>query len=433
MAHAPMPETAEDDAEPGRLTAYHWRLLLFLGVASFFEGYDHIALSQILPEFRREMNVGEGEGGLIVGVIMVGTILAFALVRQADRYGRKAMLTWTIAGYTVFSFLTGLAPNVYVFTALQFVARVFLIGEWAVSMVYAAESFPPRHRGLMIGLINATASFGAVACAGLVPLLIRDDVSFGLGWRMVYFVGTVPLLLLAFARRGLKETERFEQVRNQPQGDLFEVLRTPYRNRVFLLALIWSLTYVSTQTAVTFWKEYAVDPEGPLRYTPGQVGQVVAIAAVAAMPFVFAVGWLLDRLGRRGGAVVVYVLTCAAVVAAYTVHDAIGLQVAMVGAIFGASAVLPVLNAFSTELFPTHLRSNAFAWANNLLGRIGYVAGPVAVGFAAEEVGWGMAVAPTAIGPFIALILILTLLPETKGRSLEETSALDQEARPAGA
>ena len=69
------------------------------------------------------------------------------------------------------------------------------------------------------------------------------------------------------------------------------------------------------------------------------------------------------------------------------------LTAALVGAIFGVSGLLPVLNAYSAELFPTELRADAFGWANNLLGRIGYVIGPVLVGTVAGSVGWGKAVA----------------------------------------
>jgi putative MFS transporter len=93
-------------------------------------------------------------------------------------------------------------------------------------------------------------------------------------------------------------------------------------------------------------------------------------------------------------------------------------------AIFGASAVLPVLNAFTAELFPTHMRSDGFAWANNLLGRTAAVASPVVVGLIAEDTGWGPAVAATAIGPVLALVLILATMPETRGRELEDTSAV---------
>ena len=57
-----------------------------------------------------------------------------------------------------------------------------------------------------------------------------------------------------------------------------------------------------------------------------------------------------------------------------------------------------------------------------VLGRIGYILSPVGVGIAAERVGWGPAVSATAIFPLVALALILWLLPETRGKELEETA-----------
>lgn len=406
------------------LTPYQWRLFLFLSVATFFEGYDQIALTQILPELGDELSVVESETGFTVAFINVGTILAYALVRQADKWGRRRVLTITIAGYTLFSFLTGLAPNIWFFAICQFVARIFLIGEWAISMVYAAEEFPAAKRGLMIGLIQAFSSLGAVACAGVVPLLL--DAPWG--WRTVYFVGTLPLILLAFARRSLKESSRFDALTESERREekpLFRIWSTPYRKRVLQLAVIWGLTYVCTQTAVTFWKNYAMLDEGGPRLDAKGVGLVITIAAAGAMPLVFAVGKLLDRIGRRAGATIIFVATSLSCVAAYTVEEGrVAMTLAVLGAVFGASAVLPVLNAFTTELFPTHLRSDAFAWSNNLLGRIGYVLAPAGVGLAAGTYGWGPPVALTAIGPLLALALILWLLPETRGKELEETAAI---------
>ncbi len=407
------------------LSAYHWRLFFFLSVATFFEGYDQIALTQILPELTDDLNVVASETGFTVAFINVGTILAYVLIRQADRVGRRRVLTITIAGYTIFSFLTGLAPNIYVFAACQLLARIFLIGEWAISMVYAAEEFPAAKRGLMIGLIQAFSSLGSVACAGLVPLMLSAPW----GWRTVYFVGTVPLVLLAFARRSLRESSRFEALpeteRSEPKS-LLRIWRTPYRSRMLQLALIWALTYICTQTAITFWKKYAVDdPSGP-HLDAGTVALVITIAAVGAMPLVFAVGRLLDWIGRRAGAAIIFVVTALSCVGAYTIHDNMVLTtLAVLGSVFGVSAVLPVLNAYNTELFPTHLRSDAFAWSNNLLGRLGYVAAPAMVGIAAgPHDAWGLPVALTAIGPILALVLILRWMPETRGKQLEETSAI---------
>lgn len=401
------------------LSAYQRRLFVFLGVATFFEGFDQMALAQILPTLREEMQIGEWETGLLVAFVNLGTVVAYVLVRQADRWGRRAVLSLTIAGYTLFSFASGLVSSAWLFAILQFVARVFLIGEWAVSMIYAAEEFPASRRGSVIGVISAWSALGAVVCAGVVPLLVRSP----LGWRTVYFVGTVPLVLLAFARRSLRETERFASLppSERAPASLTRILFTPYRGRILQLALIWALTYVCTQTAVTFFKQHAVEDLG---MADTRVGLLISAAAVVSMPLVFLVGRLLDVAGRRRGSIVIFVLTALGALGSYTLAGELLLFVPVMLAIFGASAVLPALNAFTTELFPTELRSDAFAWSNNLLGRIGYVLAPIGVGLAAEEVGWGPAVAATAIGPLLALALILRWLPETQGRELEETATV---------
>jgi len=109
---------------------------------------------------------------------------------------------------------------------------------------------------------------------------------------------------------------------------------------------------------------------------------------------------------------------------AYSLQSKTALTGALVLGIFGATAVLPVLNSYTAELFPTHLRSDAYAWANNILGRIGYVLSPALVGAGAERFGWGPAAASTGVFPILAVILIVLFLPETKGLELEETSAL---------
>src|SRR6185369_16595692 len=270
-----------------------------------FEGYDFFALTQILPNLRADLHVGIAGGGLLVGFINVGTILAFILARKADRWGRKPVLTATIAGYTIFTFLSGLAPNVYVFAVLQMVARIFLIAEWATSMVIAAEEFPAQGRG---------TALGAIVCAGVVPLLLKTSY----GWRSVYFVSIVPLVLLAIARSGLKETHRFsEQKPNSEEENLFSIWATSFRKRMLQLAVIWFLTYVCTQNAVTFWKEFAVAER---HLSDAQVGNAVKLSALASMPLAFAAGKLLDVMGRKVGATLIYTSTIGGVIGAYTAH-----------------------------------------------------------------------------------------------------------------
>jgi putative MFS transporter len=175
------------------------------------------------------------------------------------------------------------------------------------------------------------------------------------------------------------------------------------------------------QTAVFFWKEFAVAERG---LSDGQVGLVIAVASLVSLPALFVIGRLLDRWGRRPGATILLVALAVSVVCAYRPGGLWWLTMSLTVALFSVSAVFAVLNAFTTELFPTERRAEAFAWANNLLGRFGYVAAPALVGALAGRIGWGNAVSATAAFPLVALALIVWLLPETKGRELEETAAV---------
>lgn len=401
-------------------TPYQKRLFLFLSVATFFEGYDFMALSRVLPKLRADFGLTEADGGTMMMFVNLGTVVAYLLVRQADKWGRRRVLTITIVGYTLATLGSALAPEVYSFAILQAIGRIFLIGEWAIAMVIAAEEFPAGKRGVVIGVLQAFSSLGAIVCAAVAPALLDTEW----GWRSVYLVGVAPLVLIAYARRGLKETARFEE--QQAAGPIAQrpiaaIWSTPQRRRVLQLATIWFFTYLCTQTAISFWTDYAITD---LSLTEGKVSKVLTIGSIVSLPLVFGAGKLIDVLGRKGGALIIFVGTSLGVFGAYSWTSELGMTIGMALAIFGVSGVLPVLNAFTTELFPTDWRGDAFAWSNNLLGRFGYVLAPLMVGHAAVTMGYGPAIRATAITPLIALALILWWMPETNQLELEESAKL---------
>ena len=403
------------------LSPYLRRLLVFLSVASFFEGFDYFALAQLLPDIRGAFALTAEQGGALVGFINVGMVLAYFLVRKADRWGRRRVLSLTIAGYTLCSLLSGLSTGVYSFALTQLLARLFLTAECSVAMVFAAEEYPAAKRGLVIGIVQACSSLGAIVCAGVVPFVLKT----GWGWRGVYLVGGIPLLLVAVARRSLRETTRFAalgpEAQDTAEPSLFHVFRTSYWRRVLQLAAIWGLSFFCTQSSTLFWKEFAVAERG---MSAAQVGGCLTVAALLAMPLVFAVGKLLDVVGRRLGATLVFGLTIVGVVGAYVLHSVAALTAALLLGIAGTTAMLSVLHTFTTELFPTSLRSDAYGWSNNLIGRSAAVISPLVVGQLAGTLGFGPAVSLTVLGPLVALGMILWLLPETRGKELEDTAAL---------
>jgi len=402
------------------LTPYQRRLFVFLGVATFFEGFDFLALTQLLPELRAEFGLGKQGAANLIGLVNAGTIAAWLLIRQADRFGRKRVLSVTILGYALFTFLSGLAWNATSFTVFQFLARVFLIGEWATAMVYAAEEFPAGRRGMVLGVLQGFSALGGVLCVGLVPIL----TALPWGWRSIYFVGVIPLLLLAFTRRNLRETRRFEAAIAEgglPERSVFGILKTPLRKRLLQLGVIWFLTYICSNTAVSFWKERMVND---LSWTAQDVARSLTFAALVSMPLVFLAGRLLDKWGRKPGALIIYLATAVGVWGAYAIEVPADSHWPITGAltlaIFGVSAVLVVLNAFTTELVPTAMRGDALALTNNLIGRVGYVLAPFGVGWIAARSDWGSAIRPTVFFLLVALALIFWVLPETHGRDLDD-------------
>ncbi len=407
------------DPDAERFTPYQKRLLVFLSVATFFEGYDFFAITQLLPHLRVEFDLDRAATGLLLGVTNVGAILAFFLVRAADRFGRRKLLAVTIAGYTLFTITSGLAVTVWDFGLSQLLAKIFLLAEWALSMVVAAEEFPARRRGAVIGIIQAFSALGSIVCAGVVPLLVTTTY----GWRSVYFVGIVPLVALAYLRRGLKETTRFaESGAGETRTSLMHIWKTPYRGMMLRLASVWFFGYIAAQCGISFWKLYATEE---IHLTEQEAGNAIAQAALVAMPMNFGAGYLIDKIGRRWGSAVVFVTGSVAIYFAYTLSDLTALTVALIFAVFSVSSYLPILNAYTTELFPTELRGSAFAWCNNILGRVSYVLAPALVGALADHSGaYGPVVVWTAVFPIVTTVLVFALLPETKGLDLETTSAL---------
>ena len=61
---------SSDSVQPGQTwTPYQKRLFFFLSVATFFEGYDYLALPQILPNLRQDLGLSPSQGFTLIGVI----------------------------------------------------------------------------------------------------------------------------------------------------------------------------------------------------------------------------------------------------------------------------------------------------------------------------------------------------------------------------
>ena len=394
-------------------------LLALVSVASFFEGYDFIILSLVLPYLRDSFNLSILAAGFAASVIAIGTIAAFFVVRLGDYFGRRAMLMWTVLIYTAATAATAFTNSIYGFVGMQFLARTFLVAEWGISNVIIAEEFPAHKRGFGMSIVNAASGVGAVVGSALFPIVARA----ALGWRTMYLIGVIPLLIVFFIRRSVKETKRFAAVRERlAKPDFTEITRKPHRKTLILIALLWLFMYLGYTPILTFYTDFAIHERG---LTAKEVSLIISVAFVIGLSGYVVAGKLMDIWGRRPTSILFFMVGALSTCAAFLVPRAFMLP-ALVVLVFFATSYLTICSTWTAELFPTRLRASASAWTNNTLGRIGMVLAPTIVGLLATSFGrkgmpaLGSAVSFMGLFPFLCAVIVLIFLPETKNRELEE-------------
>lgn len=173
-----------------------------------FEGYDVLILGLTLPHIGKEFNINSEALGYAVGLISVGTVLAFALVGLADRYGRRAIFLGAVTGCTIFTVLTALSAGLYDFVAYQFIARLFMVTEIGVAAIILTEEMPSRYRGLAVTMVFGLVLFGGITSAMIYPIAVKSEF----GWRGLYFLSGAVLPLLLFYWTRFQETQRWQKI-----------------------------------------------------------------------------------------------------------------------------------------------------------------------------------------------------------------------------
>ncbi|MBI4517818.1 MAG: MFS transporter [Deltaproteobacteria bacterium] len=406
---APVPVAS---AASDGLTAHHRSLLFLLGAATLFEGYDRFIVSLALPYIGRDLGADEAQLGWVLSAIRAGALLSIPLGPMADRYGRRRLLLVTIVAYTVATAATGFSRGVVDFVLLQVCATVFLVAQLALAQVVIAEEFPAAHRGRGQGLLGAFAALGAGVAAILFPIFQHT----AMGWRGLYFVGLVPLLLITYLRRALPETSRWQQAQGRPASRavrLVEVMRAPHRVRFLVLMILALVLSAGAASAFGFASYRAANTFG---WSPSQISAMILTGGGLGLSGWFVFGRLADSWGRR---ITGLLSVCGGTLAIVVFYRTPALFAAFVGLTFMESGAAIAVNSLGTELFPTRLRATAKAWITNA-GIAGATAGLAAVGALAEVMGGAenvialLALLPLLVAP------ALFLLPETRGQQLEE-------------
>jgi MFS family permease len=387
------------------------------------DALDVQVFSFVIPSLLALWKITAGQAGELATVTLLVSAFGGWLAGAAcDRFGRVRVLQVTIVWYAVFTFLCGFAQNfeqLFIFRALQ---GLGFGGEWAAGAVLMGEVIRDKYRGRAVGIVQTGWSLGWAAAALLYTILIAT-LPEELAWRALFWIGILPAGLVFWIRRFVEEPV-LSQRRAAPAGILhiFSALKPPYLSTTWRVALmvagaqggsyaltIWLPTYLKTVRHIS---------------SVGTGSYLMVLILGAFFGFVSG-AYLADGIGRKPTFMI-------------SAIGSVVLTIVYLFAPIGNGMILPVgfllgyvslimfspMGSFMTELYPTAVRGVGQGFCYNAGRGIGALF-PAAVGFLAERLGLGLAIAVFSLGAYGLMIVALLLLPETRGRSL---ASLEQSA-----
>ncbi|PGH52085.1 MFS transporter [Streptomyces sp. Ru87] len=430
---------------------WHVKVRFMIGAVTFFEAFDQLLAASALPVLTEQWNLSTGQATFAVTAASVGMLLgAFGAGWLGDKIGRVRTVALGVLVTGLASIAVALAANIEMFAAFRFVQGVGIGGVVPIAATYINEIARSDSRGKLVLLYELIFPAG-LSAASLTAVWVVPN----LGWRAMFLIGGLPVVLAVLLVRKVPESPRWlasqgrvaeaEEVMSkiesevvtataQPlprpsleipaeesRGRLREIFQGRYLRRTAVLATMWFVAYyvnhgISTWLPSLYTKQFGLDLTTALVYSlisnaTGLLGTLIAALVV-------------DRIGRRPLLLTALIGTTAALAALGVAGATSGGQVATFASCttFFIFIINASLYLYSPELYPTRNRAKGAAFGG-VWNRLGVILGPVAVGAviasgASLSVVFVQLAVVAAVGAVVACFMV-----ETKGRTLEELNA----------
>ena len=382
------------------------RTLTWAGLAVVLTAFDGSMLVLALPAIAADFHARTPALSNLGSVLALGSLGALPLAALADRFGRRRLIAIGVAGFSLANFASGLAPSIEALAFLRLIAVCFeaLVGGVATALV--VEEAPVTRRGQAVSVLALLGGLGTGITVIAYPLLAPH-------WRWLFLAGGVGVFLAPAIWFRLPEGRKWLGV--QVTGSALKLLLQPlWRRRVAVIAAMTALLAVLLEPAGLLFTVFANDV---LHLSPVAISVLIVVSGVAGAAFYLVGGYLTDRYGRRGPAIVLTLATALAASLSFATAT-VGFYVGNVLWSAFASAATPVFGAWTAELFPTRARATAEA-TSGVAAAIGSVAGLQAVGLLSPSTGLGRAIELCGVAAIAGAFLLL-MLPETKQAPLPD-------------
>lgn len=423
---------------------------IIVGVATFFDAFDVLAIAYVLPVLVGLWKLSPQEVGFLISAGFIGQLIgALFFGWLAERWGRLRVTQITVAIFGVMSLACAFAPSYWWLFAFRTLQGIGLGGEVPVAAAYINELAKAKGRGRFFLLYELVFPLGLVAAALIGVWAVPN-----LGWQSMFVIGALPAFLALVMRRILPESprwllsrgrteearraveileqqgrlsskvtegsERAPTVAEQKPTDWREIFGRRYLPRTLMIWNLWICSYFVTY-GLTAWLPtvyrtiFKLPIPVALQY--GLITSVAGFLGAALCAFV------IDKIGRRYWFAGAFVAGGSFLAILYLKGAASASEVLIYASLsyFFISGCSVALYLYTPELYPTRIRAIATGTASAWL-RVASAAGPSIV---------GMIIATSGLAPVFAVFAIIAILGglvslmfgvETTDRQLEEVS-----------
>lgn len=426
-------------------------------VGGLLFGYDTSVISGAIGFMQTKFSLSNAMQGWVVSCLLIGAIIGAGFAGfLSDRLGRKKMLIAAGLLFTIGSILSAIAPTINLFVMARIVGGLGIGISSTLVPLYIAEIAPSQHRGRLVSLNQLAVVIGisaiyfvnkAIVNAGNQTWDINYSWRWMLGCGLIPGIGFVVLLFLVpesprwLQKQGFEEkaflilekingTQRakkeLEDVKNSIQkessGSLSLLFKPGFRIALLIGVVLAILQQVTGINAIMYYA-----PEIFKEVGAGTNASFTETIIVGLVNFVFTIVslWLIDKVGRKTLLIIgsaIMTISLAVVGFEFQATHPNGTLILIFILLFVAAFAVsfgPIVWLVIAEIFPTTIRGRATAIASVALWIADFVVSqffPVLLG----KTGPSLTFFIFAILGVVAFIFSLTVVRETKGKTLEE-------------
>jgi MFS family permease len=393
---------------------------------------------------------GKLEESLVTSTALLASALGALLFgRVADMLGRKRIYGVEVLVLAAGAIGCALAPNILWLIALRFILGIGIGGDYPVSATIMSEYAGKQSRGMLVTLVFTMQAAGLILGPLFASALLATNLSHDLIWRILLAFGAVPALAVYWARRHLRETPRYLAAAAQEEDESGNLTKAKHFDQAQHSVSFWDgfhrlindnrlLLRLIGASAAWFLMDaayYGNTVSSPLvlsalhgdRTLLQKTLTQLAVFALFAAPGYAAAALTMDRLGRKtiqalgfGMMTLTFALLAGIPnLEKMTIPFLIIYGLSFFFTEFGPNATTFV---YPSEIFPVRVRTTGHGIAA-AVGKLGGFAGVFLFPYLLHWKGLLGAESAAAIASFAGLVVTLTMLPETKGKSLEELSS----------